>query len=387
MAEEIVRMSNINYTILTDEIGVTGTNGTDGNNNGTVSGGGDSHFMFVLYKLVVPIIFGLITLLGVVGNLLVIYVIFSRIKMRTVTNLLLLNLAAADLSFVVICPPFTAYAFAADQWQFGNVACKLMHYLLNVTVYVTIYTLVLISVIRYMTIIYNTQTLRFRTKRNIVMMCLIIWVIMLIGNIPIILSYGLIHYEGGIKDCGLYKMSYGKTIYGSFFVLAYLLPLIIIAILSVGILHHINKQKPTMLAKKKTKSEDKKKQASRLLILVVVIFALFWLPVHIHLLVAYFGTISQSPYYMAVSVLWNVLAYFNSCVNPIIYNYASKDFRDCFREVVCCLRIRRSGENGSTAIITKTTVLAEANNGEMKRLVSHMKDGETGEMQADCTKL
>jgi len=26
--------------------------------------------------------------------------------------------------------------------------------------------------------------------------------------------------------------------------------------------------------------------------------------------------------------------YFNSCVNPFIYNYTSKDFRDGFREVV-----------------------------------------------------
>ena len=138
-----------------------------------------------------------------------------------------------------------------------------------------------------------------------------------------------------------------------------------------------------MLDKKKSKSDEKKKQASRLLILVVVIFAIFWLPVHIHLLVAYFGSISQSKYYMAVSILWNVLAYFNSCVNPIIYNFASKDFRDSFAEVVFCVRVRkgRRGKLSNSTVITKATCI-EANNGEMKRLVSAVK-GEDN----DCTRL
>ena len=36
-----------------------------------------------------------------------------------------------------------------DRWPFGDIACRLMHYLINVTAYVTVYTLVLISVIRY----------------------------------------------------------------------------------------------------------------------------------------------------------------------------------------------------------------------------------------------
>ena len=112
----------------------------------------DDYFAYILFSIVVPILFGLVTLLGTFGNLLVIYVIFSRQKMRTVTNLLLLNLAFADLTFLLICPPFTAYSFATMRWPFGNVVCKLMHYLLNVTVYVTIYTLVLISVIRWVVI-------------------------------------------------------------------------------------------------------------------------------------------------------------------------------------------------------------------------------------------
>lgn len=39
---------------------------------------------------------------------------------------------------------------------------------------------------------------------------------------------------------------------------------------------------------------------------------------------------------------WYCLMYCNSCVNPFIYNYASKDFRDGFREVVAQWRTTSS---------------------------------------------
>ena len=94
----------------------------------------------------------------------------------------------------------------------------------------------------------------------------------------------------------------GQKLYATFFVFAYLLPLSVIAVLSMAILHHINRQKPTMW-NKKTKVDGKKKQATCVIILVVVIFAILWLPVHIHLLVAYFGENPQSRFYQTISLL------------------------------------------------------------------------------------
>ena len=372
-----------NASFVTDQPTTWWPNTSDGvtmNNTGQPQAEGDAFFHYIIYIIIAPTLFGLVTLIGTIGNLLVIYVIFSRKKMRTVTYLLLLNLAFADLSFVLICPPFTAYQFAVSMWPLGDVACRLMHYLLNVTAYVTVYTLVLISAVRYMTVVYNTQTIRFRTRGNMVIMIIIIWVVFLILNIPILLTHGVNYrYGPDSPDCDNLGPSYGKRIFATFFVFAYVLPLLAVAVLSLLILRHIKRSKPTTLDKK-TKSAGKKKQASRLLILVVVIFALLWLPVHIHLLVAYFGTIPTSNFYMGISLIWNTLAYFNSCVNPIIYNYASKDFRDSFREVVCCvkqgaLKNKRCTEG---SIVTRTAY-NDANGGEMKRLVSTVKEKEVAD--------
>ena len=327
----------------------------------------DDYFYFILFKVVVPITYGLVSFIGFIGNLLVIYVILSKHKMRTVTNILLLNLALADLSFVLIVPPFTAYYWAVNVWEFGTVLCKAMQYLLNVTAYVTVYTLVLISIIRYLTIVYSAQTMRFRTKQNMVIMNILIWVVMLAVNIPIILSYLVAPDEYGTLQC----IAQGpKEMYANFFAWAYLLPLTIIAIFSICILRHIRKAKPTML-NKKTKSDDRKKQAARVIILVVVIFGISWLPIHIHLLVNYFYYVPTSKFYTAVSVFWNALAYTNSCVNPIIYNYASKDFRDSFREVIHCIpRDSRGRSMGAeTTVMTRATLNSTPNGGEMKNLV------------------
>lgn len=355
---------------------------TANNTNATnMEGAEGDEFHYIVFIIVAPTLFGLVTLIGTIGNLLVIYVILSRKKMRTVTNLLLLNLAIADLSFVLICPPFTAYQFAASMWPLGDIACRLMHYLLNVTAYVTVYTLVLISAVRYMTVVHNTQTLRFRTRKKMVLMIIIIWTIFLILNIPIILTHAVNYrYGANNPDCDNLGPNYGRKIYATFFVFAYLLPLMAVAILSLLILRHIRKSKPSTLETKKTKSAGKKKQASRLLILVVVIFALLWLPVHIHLLIAYFGTIPTSKLYMGISLIWNTLAYFNSCVNPIIYSYASKDFRDSFREVVCCVRqgTLKNKRCVDSTLVTRATY-NNANGGEMKRLVSAVKDKEVAD--------
>jgi len=101
----------------------------------------DSELRFynVLYKVVVPVTFGLIIGVGVLGNALVVYVTLACRAMRTTVNLLLLNLAASDVLFLLVAVPFMAYHYAADNWLMGDVACKLSQFVLYATVYVTVY--------------------------------------------------------------------------------------------------------------------------------------------------------------------------------------------------------------------------------------------------------
>ena len=72
-------------------------------------------------SIVAPIFFGLLFLVGFLGNLLVVLVVTFNRQMRNTTNLLIMNLAVADILFVALCVPISAFQYAAPHhWPFGD---------------------------------------------------------------------------------------------------------------------------------------------------------------------------------------------------------------------------------------------------------------------------
>jgi len=268
--------------------------------NWTNSTNAPDQFSFILFRLTVPILFSVVTLSGLIGNGLVIYVIVSRERMQTVTNLLLLNLAVADLAFVLVVPPFTAYQLAAEWWPFGDVSCRLLHYLVNVTAYVTVYTLVAVAVMRYLTVVHAASTVRYRTPRVTVVVVAGIWIVLSLLNAPVIASYSVRpSLSTGLPDCDINDHEAGQRLFATFFAFGYALPLAIIGVFSVRVLVDIRRQRACASAGvRRTKSFRRKQAIGRLLVLVVALFAVLWLPVHVHLLVAFFGNISNDRWYM-----------------------------------------------------------------------------------------
>lgn len=51
-------------------------------------------------------------------------VVTANQQMRSTTNLLIINLAAADILFVIFCVPFTATDYIFTEWPFGDIWCK-----------------------------------------------------------------------------------------------------------------------------------------------------------------------------------------------------------------------------------------------------------------------
>ena len=75
-------------------------------------------------------------------------------QMRSTTNLLIINLAIADLLFIVFCVPFTATDYVLPFWPFGEIWCKIVQYLIVVTAYASVYTLVLMSLDRFLAVVH-----------------------------------------------------------------------------------------------------------------------------------------------------------------------------------------------------------------------------------------
>lgn len=79
-------------------------------------------------KLEIPL-YSVIFLLAVVGNILVILTLAKNSRMRTNTNVFLLNLAVSDLVLAVLCMPFTLVGTLLKDFVFGEFTCKLVPYL------------------------------------------------------------------------------------------------------------------------------------------------------------------------------------------------------------------------------------------------------------------
>ena len=107
-----------------------------------------------LTTVIVPVAFTIIAIVGIFGNALVIIVVSTNTQMRSTTNLLILNLAVADLLFVCFCVPFTATDYVLSDWPFGHMWCQTVQYLIYYTSYVSIYTIFLMSIDRFMAVVF-----------------------------------------------------------------------------------------------------------------------------------------------------------------------------------------------------------------------------------------
>lgn len=88
--------------------------------------------------------------------------------MRSTTNLLIINLAIADLLFIIFCVPFTATDYIFTWWPFGDTWCKIVQYMIVVTAYASVYTLVFMSFDRYLAVVHPITSISGMRKKLLI---------------------------------------------------------------------------------------------------------------------------------------------------------------------------------------------------------------------------
>ncbi|CAG5126938.1 unnamed protein product, partial [Candidula unifasciata] len=74
-------------------------------------------------------LYAIIFVLAFVGNLLIIITLIQNKRMRTVTNVFLLNLAISDMLLALVCMPFTLVPVILMDFIFGKFMCVFIRYL------------------------------------------------------------------------------------------------------------------------------------------------------------------------------------------------------------------------------------------------------------------
>jgi len=130
------------------------------------------------------LLYAAVFVLGLTGNLTVIYVVATRRSVRTsCRNVLIGNLAGADVLLCLLAVPFTPLSGLLRTWPFGDALCHAVPMALGVGVYVSTLTVLAIAVDRYFVIVRRFQ-LRMTTP-ICMLIIVIIWVISFAVSTPL----------------------------------------------------------------------------------------------------------------------------------------------------------------------------------------------------------
>ncbi|KAK7084132.1 Olfactory receptor [Halocaridina rubra] len=116
--------------------------------------------------VLLSIFYGSISLVAVVGNALVMWIVATSRKMHSVTNYFIANLALADIIIGLFAIPFQFQAALLQRWNLPEFMCAFCPFFQTVSVNVSIFTLTAIAVDRYRAIVFplNPRPSKFRSK-------------------------------------------------------------------------------------------------------------------------------------------------------------------------------------------------------------------------------
>ncbi|XP_006868880.1 PREDICTED: c-C chemokine receptor type 9 [Chrysochloris asiatica] len=274
-----------------------------------------------------PPLYWLVFLVGAFGNSLVILVYYYCKRVKTMTDMFLLNLTIADLLFLVTLP-FWAIA-AADHWKFSSFICKVVSATYKMNFYSCMLLIVCISVDRYIAIAQAMKAQNWRQKRFLYskMVCVSIWVIAAVLCIPEIL-YSQVIWKSDASFCTMIYPSNESTKLKSTVltlkvIVGFFFPFVVMVCCYTIVIH-------TLLQAKKSS----KHKALRVIITVLTAFVLSQFPYNCILLVytidSYSMFISNCAISTNIDICFQVtqtIAFFHSCLNPVLYVFVGERFR------------------------------------------------------------
>ncbi|XP_075871753.1 cholecystokinin receptor-like [Nelusetta ayraudi] len=148
------------------------------------------------------LLYVLIFLLSVFGNLLIIIVLAMNKRMRTVTNSFLLSLAVSDLMMAIFCMPFTLIPNILEDFIFGAAMCKTVSYFMGISVSISTFSLVAIAIERYSAICNPLKSRSWQTRSHAYRVIAATWVLSLLIMVPYPVFSVLLSFPKAKKTVG-----------------------------------------------------------------------------------------------------------------------------------------------------------------------------------------
>lgn len=284
----------------------------------------------------------LIAMFSVLGNVLVCWAVCLNSNLQSITNFFVVSLAVADIAVGVLAIPFAiviSTGFCSNFYGCLFIACFVL-----VLTQSSIFSLLAIAIDRYIAIKiplrYNSLVTGQRAQ-GIIAIC---WVLsIIIGLTPMMGWHKLSESANSTCPPGLMKCLFEEVVvmeymvYFNFFACV-LIPLLLMLAIYLCIFMAARHQLKLMEVKavhgeKSRSTLQKEVQAAKSLAIIVGLFAVCWLPLHIINCFTLFCPQCERPplWIMYVAI---ILSHANSVINPFIYAYRIREFRQTFRKII-----------------------------------------------------
>lgn len=292
----------------------------------------------------------LITVFGLFGNSLVVVIFYKCKRMRrSTTNRFIFNMAVSDVLRCIFYLPINLASAIADsvKWliggDFGLFMCKLLPFVGEVTMAVSIQTLVLIAFDRFYAILFPMRK-GFMTHKICYGTIILTWIVAMGLYSPIFYTAKLDSNGFCIMDWGPYFDDYKtqKCYYLSLFVLLYAVPLLLIIGMYLAIFIELRKNTSESKGFHETKRKKENQRILQMLVTVVTLFALTWAPLHVYAFLRYFyinknlnaRLIGKMRILQIVTVFTMSMG---SAVNPFLYFIFLEKYRHNVKDVMLYL--------------------------------------------------
>ncbi|XP_066510935.1 chemerin-like receptor 1 [Hoplias malabaricus] len=267
----------------------------------------------VIFYIVANII---IIVLGLTGNGLVIWIAGFKVR-KSVISIWYLSLAVSDFLFCSILPFFVYYRITST-WIFGPFLCSLIFLNISLNLFCSVFLLTIISVDRCVIVMFPVWAQNQRTVKKASMIVVLAWFISAVISVP-----AQIFHEAKNKtvNCQKYEMSDSAAIPIYEFIFGFVIPFLIMIACCVIIKRKL-----------KTMQMVASKKPFKIMMALSATFLICWLPYHIFTFMDINS--EENEFLQIIGVIGLILARANSCLNPFLYAFMGKDFKNQFYAIL-----------------------------------------------------
>ncbi|KAI5105764.1 uracil nucleotide/cysteinyl leukotriene receptor [Silurus meridionalis] len=222
----------------------------------------------------------IIFIISVPCNLLALWVFFHS-KSSSSSNVFLLNLAIADMCYVLVLPMRVIYHALNSDWPLGEAFCRMVGFLFFINLYCSMYFITCIGLDRLLAISLPLKGQSVRKSKNAKVVCAILWTLVTFSMVPVLFSHQTTNFlpsGRNVTNCNQLYLENGSIKAFVSTAVAISIPLFSLTVSYILILLKLRGM--TFNQRKSVQSK-----AIRMILLTLVTFIVAFVPYHIHRLI------------------------------------------------------------------------------------------------------